>query len=747
MDRVLNLANEQDWRVLAVATAACLVVLCMAVFYDRRRLRANLIAQRATFDAALNNMNQGLCMFDASARLVLSNDRYAEMYRLSPDDVRPGRSFRELCEARRATGTFAQDPEAYSRDMVERVAQGKTVHVMVDLADGRTIALVNQSVPGGGWVATHEDITERRRAESELDRTRRFLDSVIENVPATIVVKEALEGRYVLVNRAAEQMWGLSRNDVIGRTSHDIFPKCVADMIVEHDDEVLRSGEQLLVDEHAFHTPGNGTRMVIARRLAIFGLDGKPQYSLGVVEDVTERKRAEATIAHMAHHDTLTGLPNRTAFSQCLQATLDQAIIGEDSVAVLSIDLDRFKEINDVFGHAAGDTVLREMARRLDLAAQGAFIARLGSDEFIVISANGPQPAIAEALAERLLDACAEEIDLGGRMLRVGLSMGVAVFPTDAEDGTTLLAHADAALYRAKGEARGTLRFFEPEMDKRLRERRLLQQDLRHAIERNELQLYYQPQALIDGTIIGFEALVRWQHPERGMISPVSFIPVAEESGLIIPLGEWILREACREAASWPNKVQIAINLSPVQFQHGDLPGLVHTVLLETGLEAKRLELEITEGVLIGDQERAISILRRLKLLGLCIAMDDFGTGYSSLSYLQAFPIDKIKIDQSFVANLDESPQPAAIIRAVIGLGRGLDLPVIVEGVETIAQRDFLAAEGCTEIQGYLIGRPAPIENYAAAIGRDAPGQPVPAQASAAASPEAPRVIRHAATA
>jgi diguanylate cyclase (GGDEF)-like protein/PAS domain S-box-containing protein len=743
MDRVLNLANEQDWRVVGLAATVCLVVLCLAGLYDRRRLRANLMTQRQTFNAALNNMNQGLCMFDASARLVLSNDRYAEMYRLSPDDVRPGRTLRELCEARRATGTFAEDPEVYSRDMAARVAQGKTNQVMVDLADGRTVSMVNRSVPGGGWVATHEDVTERRRAENELDRTRRFLDSVIENVPTTIVVKETLEGRYVLVNRAAEQMWGLSRKDIIGRTSHEIFPKRDADMIVEHDDEVLRSGEQLLVDEHAFTTPGNGTRMLIARRLAIYGLDRKPQYTLGVIEDVTERKRAEATIAHMAHHDTLTGLPNRTAFSQCLDATLDQAIVSDDSIAVLSIDLDRFKEINDVFGHPAGDVVLREMGRRLDLAAQGAFIARLGGDEFIVISANGPQPATAEALAERLLDTAVEEIDIGGKLLRVGLSMGVAVFPTDAADGTTLLAHADAALYRAKSEARGTIRFFEPDMDKRLRERRLLQQDLRGAIERNELRLHYQPQALIDGTVIGFEALVRWQHPERGMISPASFIPVAEDSGLIIPLGEWILREACREAASWPNRLQIAINLSPVQFQHGDLPGLVHSVLLETGLEAKRLELEITEGVLIGDQDRAISILRRLKLLGLCIAMDDFGTGYSSLSYLQAFPIDKIKIDQSFVANLDRSPQPAAIIRAVIGLGRGLDLPVMVEGVETITQRDFLAAEGCTEIQGYLIGRPAPIENYAAVVGRDAPAPS--AQAAFAASPEAPRITKHAA--
>jgi predicted signal transduction protein with EAL and GGDEF domain len=302
--------------------------------------------------------------------------------------------------------------------------------------------------------------------------------------------------------------------------------------------------------------------------------------------------------------------------------------------------------------------------------------------------------------------------------LRVGISIGVAIFPTDGADETTLLNNADAALYRAKTAGRGKTRFFEVEMDNRLRERRSIQLELGSAIVRNEFRLFYQPQAKIDGTITGFEALVRWSNPQRGMVSPGTFIPVAEDSGLIVQIGEWVLREACREAASWPQPLQIAVNLSPIQFRHGDLVGLVHSVLLDTGLAPARLELEITEGVLVEDFARGVSILRRLKTLGVRIAMDDFGTGYSSLSYLQSFPFDKIKIDQSFISNVKSNPQSAAIVRAVIGLAHGLSLPVLAEGVETTAQLDFLAAESCDEVQGYLLGRPHPIVEYSGLIGR-----------------------------
>jgi predicted signal transduction protein with EAL and GGDEF domain len=311
------------------------------------------------------------------------------------------------------------------------------------------------------------------------------------------------------------------------------------------------------------------------------------------------------------------------------------------------------------------------------------------------------------------------EFEIEGQRLRVGLSIGIAVYPSDGTIAATLLSNADAALYRAKEDGGGTIRFFEAEMDKRLRERHAIQQDLQSAIKRGELELHYQPQATIGGEIIGFEALLRWHHPRRGLIPPMTFIPIAEESGLIVQIGEWVLREACREAATWPLQLQVAVNLSPVQFRHGDLQTLVHTVLLETGLAAGRLELEITEGVLIADFTRAVSVLRRLKALGVRIAMDDFGTGYSSLSYLQSFPFDKIKIDRSFISNLEHNRQSAAIVRAVVSLAHGLGLPVIAEGVESSAQLEFLTRETVDEVQGYLLGRPHPIKHYAEFTGRE----------------------------
>jgi diguanylate cyclase (GGDEF)-like protein len=429
-------------------------------------------------------------------------------------------------------------------------------------------------------------------------------------------------------------------------------------------------------------------------------------------------KRAAERIAHMAHHDPLTGLPNRAAFATHFATVLDRSAAARSSFAILCIDLDRFKEINDLFGHSAGDLVLREVSDRLLTAVKGEFIARLGGDEFTIIVQGDQQRTAGASVAEGVLAAMSENMEIAGHRIAVGVSVGVAIYPHDGADAATLLSNADAALYRAKAEGRGTIRFFAVEMDQQLREKRNLQHDLRSALERSELRLFYQPQATTSGEIIGFEALARWQHAKRGMVPPAEFIPIAEESSLIISIGEWVLREACAEAASWPRPLQIAVNLSPAQFKHGDLPTLVHSILLQTGLSPSRLELEITEGVLIGDFTRALSILRRLKALGVRIAMDDFGTGYSSLSYLQSFPFDKIKIDRSFIANVQSNHQSAAIVRAVIGLARGLDVPVVAEGVETTDQLEFLSQESCSEIQGYLIGKPSPIASYSDMVGR-----------------------------
>ena len=571
----------------------------------------------------------------------------------------------------------------------------------------------------------------RRTAEAEVKRNltqlteaQSFLNTVVDNVPASILVRALPAAEFVLVNREAEKLIGRPRDALLGKSVDRVFPDASARRIREHDQVQIASRQPVEFGEEVQIPSGAGSaRITISTGLAIRDEAGEPRYLVNVVQDITERKRAEERIAHMAHHDLLTDLPNRAAFHDALQNALARAKANGGNLAVMCIDLDRFKEINDVFGHGTGDGLLCEIAKRLQAACGNAFLARIGGDEFTIICADGAQPAAAEALADRLLQALEDDIETGGQSLRAGMSIGVAVYPSDGQEAEVILANADAALYRAKAEARGSVRFFAAEMDKHLRERRALQHDLRVALVRGEMALYYQPQASITGDIVGFEALARWKHATRGFVSPGQFIPLAEESGLIIPLGEWILREACREAASWPKPLQIAVNLSPVQFRHGDLPALVHTVLFETGLAAARLEIEITEGVLIDDFTRALSILRRLKALGVRIAMDDFGTGYSSLSYLQSFPFDKIKIDQAFVANLERNPQSAAIIRAVIGLGRGLELPVVAEGVETTEQMAFLTHEACDEVQGYFIGRPAPIERYAELIGRPAPLQ------------------------
>jgi diguanylate cyclase (GGDEF)-like protein/PAS domain S-box-containing protein len=553
---------------------------------------------------------------------------------------------------------------------------------------------------------------------AKLGRTQKFLDTIIENMPLSVAVKDVRDRCYVLINRTAEAIFGIERGNLIGREAHGLSDQEISQNLFPLADKALSTLDLQTIGEHCVCTPHNVTRILTTKNLSIPDETGEQRYLLSLSEDITERKEAEARIEHMAHHDALTDLPNRLAFLGHLARSIDAAAASGESFAVLSIDLDRFKEVNDTFGHAVGDDLLRVLAQQLRALAGDAYLARLGGDEFTLITPIGDQPALAEALAGQLNAAVATDLDLNGQPLRVGLSIGVAIFPADGTDATTLLNNADAALYRAKAAGRGKTRFFEIEMDNRLRERRAIQRELSSAIERDEFRLYYQPLAKIDGQVIGFEALVRWHNPQRGMVSPATFIPVAEESGLIMKIGEWVLREACREAARWAHPLQIAVNLSPIQFRHGDLPGLVHSVLLETGLASTRLELEITEGVLVEDFARGLSILRRLKALGVRIAMDDFGTGYSSLSYLQAFPFDKIKIDQSFISNVKSNPQSAAIVRAVIGLAHGLDLPVLAEGVETKAQLEFLAAESCNEVQGYLMGRPHPILEYSELIGR-----------------------------
>ncbi|MBV8835806.1 MAG: diguanylate cyclase, partial [Alphaproteobacteria bacterium] len=404
---------------------------------------------------------------------------------------------------------------------------------------------------------------------AELGRTQKFLDNIIENMPVAVAVRDARDRCLVLINRTAESIFGIARGGLIGRRAPDQFDKETADTLFPLANEALRTHALQTVAEHTVSTRHNGTRILTTKNLSIADETGEQRYLLSLAEDITDRKQAEARIAHMAHHDALTDLPNRVAFVERLSRTIEAARESKESFAILSIDLDRFKEVNDTFGHAIGDDLLRELAQQLGAVAGEAYLARLGGDEFILITPNGDQPALAEAIAERIHAAVAIDREISGQNLHVGTSIGIAIFPADGADATTLLNNADAALYRAKAAGRGKTRFFEIEMDNRLRERRAIQRELSSAIARDELRLHYQPLARIDGEVLGFEALLRWHNPQRGLVSPAIFIPVAEESGLIMQIGEWVLREACREAASWARPLQIAVNLSPIQFRHG----------------------------------------------------------------------------------------------------------------------------------------------------------------------------------
>jgi diguanylate cyclase (GGDEF)-like protein len=462
------------------------------------------------------------------------------------------------------------------------------------------------------------------------------------------------------------------------------------------------------------------------------------------VRDLTESRRAREKIAYLARHDALTGLANRASLREAMVEAERRTAAGEQ-VALLAIDLDRFKAINDLFGHAAGDEVLCQVAGILrEAAAPGDAVVRMGGDEFMILQWDQPQPRGAQALAGRIMDSFAEQMDVARNPLAVRASIGVALMPDDAVLGETLCHHADLALYRAKDAGRGTCCFFDGDMDRAVQARRQLEQDLRHTLLRDQLYLVYQPLVCSNTQrIVGYEALVRWKHPERGEIPPSDFIPLAEESGFIIQLGEWVIREACRAASHWPDHITLAVNVSAVQFQVDTLPGIVRAALVESGFDPRRLEIEITESVLMRDRDAALATLHRLKQDGVRIAMDDFGTGYSSLSNLQAFPFDKLKIDRSFVSTLDSDDAARSIIRAIVGLGRGLNLPVVAEGVETETQRRMVAEEGCAQAQGYLFGRPS--RDLAEGMGRAAapmPSAALPSAATIVAPPAVDAAVR-----
>ncbi len=562
---------------------------------ELRAREADLHAQNMRFEAAVSNMSQGLVMFDGDSRLVICNSRYAEMYRLRPDDIRPGLTLRQLLERRAAVGSFSGDVDQYLEGLSAAVKAGTTTSHFVELDDGRTIAVVNVPMAGGGWVATHEDITEQRRSEMQ--------------------------------------------------------------------------------------------------------------------------------IAHMARHDALTDLPNRVLLRERLVEALMHVERGQ-RLAVLCLDLDHFKNVNDSLGHPVGDELLRAVASRLRGCVRATdTIARVGGDEFAIIQTDITDATDTERLALRLAEAIAAPYDLQGHMVVATTSIGIAVAPVDGIEADELLKNADMALYGAKADGRAVYRFFEPRMDARMKARRGLELALRKALANDEFELYYQPAIHLDGeTVQCCEALLRWNHPEQGLIMPADFIPIAEEIGLIVPIGEWVIRRACQDATAWPADIRVAVNLSPAQLNNSLLFPTVLNALKTAQLPAHRLELEITEAVLMENTEANLRTLHGLRALGIRISMDDFGTGYSSLSYLRSFPFDKIKIDRCFITGLGDDNESAAIVQAVAGLAQQLSMTTTAEGVETRTQLDRVRELGCTDVQGHFYSPAVPARELAAIFAKRSAG-------------------------
>ena len=527
---------------------------------------------------------------------------------------------------------------------------------------------------------------------SEIAAQHARFETALDNMVQGLCMLDA-QGRVLVHNRRFGDMFAAVER---GALLAGALPASLMPAAVKQIDEVQpRSYSRTLDDER--------TIAVSERPMALGGL-------VITYEDVTERHRSEARMAHMARHDALTGLPNRVLYREQMDHALAQVRRG-GGLAVLCLDLDHFKSVNDTLGHPIGDALLSAVAQRLlKETRESDTVVRLGGDEFAIIQTSATQPTDAKVLAERLVVVLSQLFNIDAHQISIGTSIGIAITMDGLTSADALLKSADLALYRAKADGRGTFRFFEAEMDARMQARRVLEIDLRRAVAENQFEVYYQPLVTATTRVVsGFEALVRWRHPTRGMISPAEFIPISEETGLIAKIGAIVLEQACVDAMGWPAEVKVAVNLSPLQFRNRDLADDVAAALRRSGLAASRLELEITESLLLQDSEAILTILHAIRALGVRVSMDDFGTGYSSLSYLRRFPFDKIKIDQSFIRNLDDSSDCLAIVRAVLGLGRSLGMSVVAEGVETEEQFELLHREGCEQVQGYLFSKPQPI--------------------------------------
>jgi diguanylate cyclase (GGDEF)-like protein len=672
---------------------------------------------------AVNNLSLGLIVFNARREVVFCNARYMEIYGLSPQQVKPGTPIGELIRHRLSLGLkIPATPEEYIRERVANAAvPGTTVH---EFNDGRVISYTVYPMPDGGGMATHEDITGREEMNSRLQRQFELgreqeerlrirnlqFDTAINNMSQGLCFFDAAH-RLIVCNDRYVGMYDLPRD----RVGPGITLAEIVDMRFEAGSFPAMSREEYLhwrTNVAVSHEPTDS--IVELQNGKTFKIRHRPMPDGGWVathEDITEQRRSEVKIEYMAHHDALTDLANRVLLNERLEQALGRRIHREEFVAVHHLDLDQFKAVNDTFGHPAGDKLLKIVADRLrGLVRETDTIARMGGDEFVIVQAPISDPADATSLAQRVIEVIGEPFDIDGHQAMIGASIGIAVGPNDGLRPDRLLRNADLALYRAKGDGRGTFRFFEAAMDLQMQTRRIMEQDLRKALQAGEFELYYQPVVnLARNAISGFEALIRWNHPVKGLISPASFIPLAEEIGFIVPIGEWVIRQACTTAAQWPGDLHVAVNISAAQFRSPGLMQVIVGALAASGLPPTRLEIEITETVLLQNRETTLAVLHQLRALGVRIAMDDFGTGYSSLTYLQCFPFDKIKIDRSFVKDIAKNAGSLNIVRAVAAMANGMGMTATAEGVETAEQLETITSEGCTEMQGFLFSKPLPL--------------------------------------
>ncbi|MCC5977569.1 MAG: EAL domain-containing protein [Salinarimonas sp.] len=673
-----------------------------------------LLEQTALLENTLANMDQGLMMFDAGGHVLVHNRKVIDLLDL-PDALMANKpTFEEIARHQVQMQEFDSDEQI--RECLRETGIAGTCRAVHERTrpNGMVLEIHTVPLPDGGAVHTYNDITLRkqqdialRQREEELATQNMRFDAALSNMPHGLCLFDA-DGRLILCNTAYSNMYALPEHlTVPGTPVMDIlaYRKSIGNAPVD---------AKAYVGQHLSGALG-GTAMRFNAELEderVVQVTYKPLQTGGYVathEDVTEAIRTEARISHMARHDALTGLPNRVFLRSRMEDALARVRRGE-KLAVICLDLDHFKAVNDTLGHQIGDQLLQAASTRLrECVREIDTVARLGGDEFAILQVDIGNSDQAGDLARRLVGILREPFDIDGHHIVIGTSIGVSFSPEDGLDPDALLKNADMALYRAKSDGRGSCRFFEPAMDAQLQERRRLELDLRRALAESEFELYYQPLVnTISNEISGFEALVRWKHPERGMVSPAEFIPLAEEIGLIVPLGDWVVNQACREAAGWPDGLKVAVNLSPAQFKSPTLFHKIAAALANSGLSPSRLELEITESVLLHDGDTTLALLHQLRNLGVRTAMDDFGTGYSSLSYLRSFPFDKIKIDRSFIHDLDESADSLAIVRAVTGLGASLGMATTAEGVETRAQLDQIREQGCTEMQGYYFSAPRP---------------------------------------